>query len=85
MRRTQLYLDNDLWNALHAQARRQRTTISNLVRLAARERYLGAPEDRKAAMEALIGIWKDRPDSGGATESARRLRRGRRIGGLGRR
>ena len=39
MRRTQLYLDDDLWSALHAHAQREHTTISQLVRDAARDRY----------------------------------------------
>jgi hypothetical protein len=65
MRRTQLYLDEDLWKALHARARRDKTTISNLVRTAARERYVPTKyteEQRRADMMAAIGIWKDRTD-----------------------
>jgi Ribbon-helix-helix protein, copG family len=78
MRRTQLYLDDDLWSALHAQAHREGTTISDLVRQAARERYLGSFRKRSAAMEAFIGIRKGReqPDS---TDYVRGLRRGSRI------
>ncbi len=68
MRRTQLYLDEDLWNALHARARRQGTTISNLVRQAVRERYLGNLDERREAMEAIVGIWKDRTDLPDSTE-----------------
>ncbi len=80
MRRTQLYLDDDLWDALHARARSQRTTISNLVRQAARERYLGNFEERREAMEALVGIWKDRTDLPDSTEDyVRRLRRDTRL------
>ncbi len=37
MRRTQLYLDDQLWNALHARALSQKTTVSQLVREAIRE------------------------------------------------
>ena len=76
MRRTQLYLDDDLWNALHAKARREGTTISDLVRQAARERYLGNLDERRKAMEGLIGIWKDRTDLPDSTEEyVRSLRR----------
>ena len=70
VRRTQLYLDDDLWSALHAQARRQGTTISDLVREAAREHYLDKPEDREEAMLALIGIRRDAP---GVRTPARRF------------
>ncbi len=80
MRRTQLYLDDDLWKALHARARSQGTSISHLVRQAARERYLGNLEERRKAMEALVGIWKDRTDLPDSTEEyVRRLRRDTRI------
>ena len=80
MRRTQLYLDDDLWNALHARSRSQGTTISDLVRQAARERYLGNLDERRKAMEALVGIWKDRTDLPDSTEEyVRSLRRDTRI------
>jgi hypothetical protein len=68
MRRTQLYLDDDLWNALHARARSQGTTISDLVRRAARERYLGNLDERREAMLAFVGIRKDRKDLPNSTE-----------------
>ena len=76
MKRTQLYLDDDLWNVLHARARSQRTSISHLVRQAARERYLGNLDERRKAMEGLVGIWKDRTDLPESTEEyVRTLRR----------
>jgi hypothetical protein len=84
MKRTQLYLDDDLWNALHSQARREKTTVSDLVRRAARERYLSGREERARAMQAVIGIWKDRSDIGDAEDYVRTLRRGNRLDRLGR-
>ena len=86
MRRTQLYLDDDLWNALHARARSMGTTISALVRDAARERYLGNLDERREAMEAMVGIWKDRTDLPDSTEECvRSLRRDTRMERLGKR
>jgi len=79
MRRTQLYLDDDLWQALHARAHGEGTTISELVRRAARESYLSDLEERKKAMQGLVGIWKDRPEFRGSTAYVRRLRRGTRM------
>jgi macrodomain Ter protein organizer (MatP/YcbG family) len=79
MRRTQLYLDDDVWNALHARARKQGTTISDLVRQAVRDRYLGNLDERCKAMEALVGIWKDRTDLPDSTEYVRSLRLDTRI------
>jgi hypothetical protein len=82
MKRTQLYLDDDLWSALHARARSQGTSISDLVRQAARERYLGKLEGRREAMQAFVGIRKGRAKSSDPTEYVRGLRRGSRIEGL---
>ena len=56
MRRTQLYLEDRLWNARHTQARSRKTTTSELVREALRERYLGQQDERRKAMQEFIGI-----------------------------
>ena len=79
MRRTQLYLDDDLWKALHARARLSGSTISELVRKAVRERYLGRLDQRKRAMQAAVGLWKDREDIGDSAAFVRKLRRGTRL------
>ena len=79
MRRTQLYLDNDLWDALHRRARDEGITISELVRQAVRERYLGNLAERKQAMLGIIGIRKDRPEFRNSEAYIRRLRRENRI------
>ena len=77
MRRTQLYLDDQLWGALHARARTEKTTISELVRQAVRERYLGDREQRRGAMERFVGSRRGAGDDAGA--QLRRLRRGDRL------
>ena len=79
MHRTQLYLDGDLWNALRASARKRRTTISALVRQAARERYLGNLSERRHAMLAFIGIRSDRSDRTDSAKYIRTLRRDTRL------
>ena len=79
MKRTQLYLNDELWHALHARARGEGTTISELVRQAAREGYLGNLEERKAAMKAFVGIRRDRPEFRNAVAAVRGLRRGGRL------
>jgi len=79
MKRTQLYLDDDLWNALHVRAQSQRTSVSELVRQAARERYLGDLDERRKAMQAVVGIWKDRDEFYDPEKYIRSLRRGRRL------
>ena len=73
-----MYLDDELWNVLHARAKQERTTVSELVRQVVRERYLGDLEGRRKAMEAIVGLWKDR-DITDSTEYVRGLRRGTRL------
>ena len=74
MRRTQLYLEDDLWAALHAKALLEKATVSELVRVAVRERYMGNLEERRAAMLGIVGLWKDRPDVENAEAFIRNLR-----------
>jgi hypothetical protein len=76
-----LYLDDDLWSLLHANARGRKTTISELVREVVRERYAGKSEERKKAMREFVGAGKtgmrrNAPDS---AAYVRGLRRGKRM------
>ena len=75
MKRTQLYLDDDLWQALHLKARETGSTLSELVRQAARERYLPSPDARRKAFLDFVGIRKDLPVTEDSTAYIRRLRR----------
>lgn len=79
MRRTQLYLDENLWSVLHAHARREGTTVSDLVRQAARQRYMGGMEERIMAMQGLVGIRKDRADMRNSSKYLRGLRQSSRL------
>jgi predicted DNA-binding ribbon-helix-helix protein len=79
MRRTQLYLEDDLWKALHARARQLETTVSELVRQAVRERYFGKLAERQQAMRAVVGIRKDRPEFDNSTAYIRKLRKSSRL------
>lgn len=79
MRRTQLYLDDQLWSTLHARARREKTTVSDLVRRAVREQYLGNHEQRMLAMEGIVGIRKSSSTTRTAVQEVRKLRRGTRL------
>ena len=74
MRRTQLYLEDDLWAALHATALLEGVTVSELVRVAVRERYMGSMEERRSAMLGIVGLWKDRTDLESAESFVRHLR-----------
>jgi hypothetical protein len=88
VRRTQLYLDDHLWNALHTRARSRKTTVSELVREAVRERYLGARDEQRKAMQEFVGSRREGTGSRSDTESdavayVRSLRRSDRIAQLG--
>ena len=74
MRRTQLYLDEDLWTALHAKALLEGATISEVVRVAVRERYMGNLAERRAAMLGVVGLWKNRVDMEDSESFIRNLR-----------
>jgi len=74
VRRIQLYLDDDLWAALHSTALLERVTVSELVRVAVRERYMGNLEERRAATLGIVGLWKDRPGIEDAESFIRNLR-----------
>jgi hypothetical protein len=52
------------------------TTVSELARQALLEKYSGPAAKRRDAMEAVIGIWKDRDDIGLAERYVRQLREG---------
>ncbi len=82
MRRTQLYLDDDLWAALHAKALQEGATVSELVRVAVRERYMGSLAERRAAMLGIVGLWKDRADMEDSESLVRNLRDDDRLEGL---
>lgn len=79
MRRTQLYLDESLWNALHREARSRKTTVSELVRQAARDRYMRDAEERAKAMRAIVGMWKNRPEFDDSAAYIRKMRRDDRL------
>jgi len=80
MRRTQLYLDEDLWNALHFHARLNGQTISELVRKAARDKYMGQTLKNGAQpWKALSGYGKDREDIENSDIYIRKMRSGSRT------
>jgi predicted transcriptional regulator len=79
VRRTQLYLEDDLWKTLHILARQSRSTVSELVRNALREKYLDDAGKRKEALLSAVGLWKDRTDLPDTQTYVRNLRKGNRL------
>ncbi len=79
MVRTQLYLDEAIHARLRELSRQQGRTISELVREALVRVYgTTDAEARRAAIMAVVGLWKGRGDIGDTREYVRRLRRGTR-------
>ena len=79
MRRIQVYLDDDVWNIMHARAKGAGTTISELVRQAIREQYIGNLEERRRAMLAIVGLRRDRREFNDPEAYVRSLRSGERL------
>ena len=78
MKRTQLYLNEDMWQVLHDKAASSGTTISELVRRAVQERYMVKP-GRREAMMAFAGIRSDRTDTEDTEAYIRKLRTDNRL------
>jgi len=55
-------MDDDVWKALQIRAKQSKSTISELVRQAVREKYLDKKAERREAMLSAIGLWKNRID-----------------------
>jgi Ribbon-helix-helix protein, copG family len=79
MRRTQLYLQENIWKTLHVRSRQQGTSISELVRQAIDEKFGTSPVNRKEAMRALVGLRKHRRDLRDTATYVRKLRKGKRL------
>jgi hypothetical protein len=82
MKRTQLYLDENIWEGLHVRAKSENTTISDLVRRAIEAQYFSNLERRAKAMKAIIGIRPASPSDLDSTEEVRLLREGDRFARL---
>jgi hypothetical protein len=80
MKRTQLYLDEQMARTLETLSRQKATTVSELVRTSLRERYMPAKDlDKVALARSLTGIWKNRRDLKDIEAAVRKLRRGSRL------
>ncbi len=76
MKRTQLYLDEEMARLLSSESRRRKTTVSALVREAVVTAYgRRESEDRSAIIERLSGVWADRDDFGDTDAYVRAARR----------
>lgn len=81
MKRTQLYLDEEMARTLASLSRQRSKTVSELVRESIRERYMARKEiDKVALARQLSGVWAHRKDFKEIGKTVRRLRRDTRLG-----
>jgi len=75
MKRTQLYLDEEIAKILSTVSRQQGKTVSELVRECVREKFGHKKTVDKAALaRQLAGLWRQRRDLGKTVRLIRRLR-----------
>lgn len=84
MRRTQLYLDEEMARTLAALGRQRGKTVSELVRESVQEKYMSRKEiDKVSLARQLSGVWRDRRDLKEIDRTLRGLRKGTRLKRLG--
>ncbi len=84
MKRTQLYLDEEMARTLAALSRQKGTTVSNLVRESIQEKYMSRKDiDKVSLARQLSGIWRKRKDLKNIDHTVRTLRKGTRLKRLG--
>ena len=79
MKRIRLYLDKDVWKVLQILSRQSGASISDLVRQAVRERYLGGNANRQQVLMSVVGLWRNRRDLPDTDSYVRALRQGKRL------
>ena len=76
MKRTQLYIEDDVFRVLRRLSREKTTSISELVRAAVKKVYaLEKPEHAEDVLREAAGIWKDRKDIRSADQYVRHMRK----------
>ena len=76
MKRTQLYIEDDIFKALQRISDEQMLSISELVRSAINKVYFKErPVDAEAILKKAAGIWSDREDISSSEDYVRRMRR----------
>jgi GGDEF domain-containing protein len=76
VKRTQLYIEDDVIKMLRRVSKEQAVSISELVRAAVRKAYsLEKPGDADLILKEAAGIWKDRKDIPPAERYVRQMRK----------
>ena len=80
MKRTQLYLDEEMARTLAALSRQEGKTVSELVRESVEDKYMAKRQiDKSALARQLSGVWRDRNDLKDIGPTLRKLRKGTRL------
>jgi len=79
MKRTQIYLDDELLNVLKMQSKLKNKRMSNIIRETLREKFL-KKKKRVSLLSNAAGIWKDRKFD--VEKHVRSLRKGKRMSKL---
>jgi predicted DNA-binding ribbon-helix-helix protein len=83
MRRTQIYLEEGIYNTLKVISKTRRTTVSELIRQAIRVMYKDQKQNKIEKFDNACGIWAKRDDLRNPSKYVRGLRKGRRLERLG--
>ncbi len=79
MKRTQIYLEDSIYNVLKVISRTRRTTVSELVRQAIRIVYKDQKQNKIEKFDNACGIWAERNDFMHPSKYVRSLRKGKRL------
>lgn len=72
MKRTQIYLDDDIYGILKIESKLKKKKISSLIRDALNEKY-NKRNEKSDLIENLCGIWKEKPgEAENLTDNLRR-------------
>jgi len=83
MKRTQIYLEDGIYNTLKVISKTRRTTVSELIRQAIRVVYKDQKQNKIEKFDNACGIWAKRDDLRNPSKYVRGLRKGRRLERLG--
>lgn len=84
MKRTQLYIEDDVFKVLRRVSKEKEVSISELVRAAVKKVYaLEKPADADWVLKEAAGIWKDRKDIQSTEKYVRQMRKSTRKERLG--
>ncbi len=84
MKRTQLYIEDDVFKVLRRVSKEKEVSISELVRAAVKKVYaLEKPADAEWVLKEAAGIWKDRKDIQSTEKYVRQMRKSTRKERLG--